>query len=803
MKGWRKWFLLLAAFFAGMILLVIIALPYLNSYQEKGVLKIPGLKGEVKVLRDEKGMAYIYAGNTEDAFLAQGFITAQDRLFQIEVTKLYAAGRIGELVGAKGEALDTRMRTIGFHRQGRRQAEILNPQNRMFFQKYLDGVNAYIHNFSREHPLEFRLAGIQPSPWDLSESLALLFLMSWNSAANLETEIIAQVLVEKLGPEKAREIFPLNINPDDPRSGGLPLGASPGGYSPGGFSPDARLLSLLEDRPLHLGSNNWAAGPDLSPEGKPIVANDPHLDARVLPGPWYPCALITPDFRMVGAGIPGIPGFVLGRNEHIALGVTNAYGDAQDLYIETVDPDSADRYLEGKAAFPFEVITEKLAIKDPAAPSGKRLKEIKIRLTRRGPVVSEVFPELKTQKVVSLRWAPFETMSPNLGLDAILTARNAEDLRQALAKVNFIMLNFVFADQEGNLGWIASGRLPIRSPGDGTVPFAVTEERDNWVGWIPPGNMPQLFNPTRGWLGTCNHATVGKDYPYYYSSHLSPSYRYRRLIELLDRPGKKSAEDHWRFQRDTRNLLAVKIAPLMVKALGKHADTKDLAAMLEQWNFHDDPDLAAPTLFQAIYREFAFQVFKDELGENPARIMLRNWYFWQERLQQFILEGKSSWFDDLATKDKVEDLEELFHRAAVLTVPALKAALGNDPAKWFWGKAHPLDFVSPVRREGIGKEFLGGGSHPFPGSGETLHRGIYDFSNPFAATTTASLRMVADLADDDKVLAVLPGGISGRLFHPHYKDQINAFISGEKVYWWFSDRAIRENAKTTLFLQPG
>ena len=803
MKGWRKWFLLLAAFFAGMILLVIIALPYLNSYQEKGVLKIPGLKGEVKVLRDEKGMAYIYAGNTEDAFLAQGFITAQDRLFQMEVTKLYAAGRIGELVGAKGEALDTRMRTIGFHRQGRRQAEILNPQNRMFFQKYLDGVNAYIHNFSREHPLEFRLAGIQPSPWDLSESLALLFFMSWNSAANLETEIIAQVLVEKLGPEKAREIFPLNINPDDPRSGGLPLGASPGGYFPGGFSPDARLLSLLEDRPLHLGSNNWAAGPDLSPEGKPIVANDPHLDARVLPGPWYPCALITPDFRMVGAGIPGIPGFVLGRNEHIALGVTNAYGDAQDLYIETVDPDSADRYLEGKAAFPFEVITEKLAIKDPAAPSGKRLKEIKIRLTRRGPVVSEVFPEMKTQKIVSLRWAPFETMSPNLGLDAILTARNAEDLRQALAKVNYIMLNFVFADQEGNLGWIASGRLPIRSPGDGTIPFAVTEERDNWAGWIPPGKMPQLLNPRRGWLGTCNHATVGKDYPYYYSSHLSPSYRYRRLIELLDRPGKKSAEDHWRFQRDTRNLLAVKIAPLMAKALGKNPDTKGLAAILEQWNFHDDPDLAAPTLFQAIYREFAFQVFKDELGENPARIMLRNWYFWQERLQQFILEGKSSWFDDLATKDKVEDLEELFHRAAVLTVPALKAALGNDPAKWFWGKAHPLDFVSPVRREGIGKEFLGGGSHPFPGSGETLHRGIYDFSNPFAATTTASLRMVADLADDDKVLAVLPGGISGRLFHPHYKDQINAFISGEKVYWWFSDRAIRENAKTTLFLQPG
>jgi len=802
MKGYRKWLLLLFAFLVVLCLLIVFVPPYFNSYQNHGILKIPGLRGEVRVLRDEKGMAYIYAGNTEDAFFAHGFITAQDRLFQMELAKLYATGRICELVGDKGEALDTRMRTIGFHRHGKKQAEILNIQTRMFFQKYLDGVNAYIQNFSREHPFEFRLAGIKPSPWDLSESLAILFFMSWNSAANLETEIVAQMLIAKVGLEKAREIFPLNINPDDPNPGSNLLKISIGKYLPGAFSPDAQLLSLFEERPLHLGSNNWAAGPDLSAGGKPIVANDPHLDAHLLPGPWYPCALITPDFRMVGAGIPGIPGFVIGRNEHVASGVTNAYGDAQDLYAEALDPNSPDRYLEGDRSLPFEVITEKLSIKDSSAPSGKREKEIKIRLTRRGPVISGVLPGLDTQKAVTLRWAPFETLSPSLGLDAILTARNILDMRQALEKVNFIMLNFVFADQEGNIGWIASGKLPIRSQGDGTVPYPVTDGNDNWLGWIPPEKMPQIFNPGRGWLGTCNHATVGKDYPYYYSSHLSPSYRYRRLIELLDRPGRKSAEDHWRFQRDTVNLMAGKIAPLMIKALGNHPDTKGLAEILSQWNFHDDPDLAAPTVFQAVYREFAFQVFKDELGEELAHTMLRNWYFWQERLQQLILEGKSVWFDDLATKDKVEGIEELFHRAATLIVPKLKVALGDDPARWLWGKAHTLDFVSPIRREGIGKEFLGGGSHPFAGSGETLHRGIYDFSNPFAATTTASLRMVADLSDDDKIMAVLPGGVSGRLFHPHYKDQIKAFINGEKKYWWFSDKAIQENMKSILLLQP-
>ncbi|MBP1714779.1 MAG: penicillin amidase, partial [Deltaproteobacteria bacterium] len=410
MKGYRKWFFFFSAFFVILCLLIVTVPPYLNSYQNKGVLKIPGLKGEVRVLRDEKGMAYIYAGNTEDAFLAHGFISAQDRLFQMELAKLYATGRICELVGEKGEPVDTRMRTIGFHRHGKRQAGILNPQTRMFFQKYLEGVNAYIQNFSREHPLEFRVAGIKPSPWDLSESLAILFFMSWNSAANLETEIVAQMLIAKVGLERAREIFPLNVNPDDPHPGSNPLKTSRGEYLPGSFSPDAALLSLFEKRPLQLGSNNWATGPDLSAGGKPIVANDPHLDARLLPGPWYPCALITPDFRMVGAGIPGIPGFVIGRNEHVASGVTNSYGDAQDLYAEALDPNSPDRYLEGSRSLPFEVITEKLSIKDSSAPSGKREKEIKIRLTRRGPVISGVLPGLDTQKAVTLRWAPFETL---------------------------------------------------------------------------------------------------------------------------------------------------------------------------------------------------------------------------------------------------------------------------------------------------------------------------------------------------------------------------------------------------------
>ena len=765
-------------------------------------MHLSGLKKPVTVLRDDKGMAYIYARDIHDVLMAQGFVTAQDRLFQMELTRLFATGRISELAGEKGKSIDIRMRTIGFYRNAKKHAKILDSETRLFFQKYLDGVNAYITTRSDTHHLEFRLAGIKPRPWTIADSLAIAYYMGWDSAANLHTEIIAQMLMEKVGLEQAREIFPLNINPDDLPRKSNKTQAIPQESAQLHLSTDKKIMSYVKDSALCLGSNNWAVGPRLSASGKPIVANDPHLDSRILPGPWYPCGIITPDFRAVGVSIPGTPGMVVGRTDYFAIGVTNAYADAQDLYVETVDPKDPDRYLEGRKSLEFEVIEEILTIKDKDAPGGYRKEKIKIRLTRRGPVISGVLPGLKTDKMVTVRWSAFETMGPSIGLDRMLVARSVKDVREALSHVNFIMLNFVFADTEGNIGWQTSGKIPIRSRGDGTLPYVLKDSHDNWADWIPFDEMPQLYNPQKGWVGTCNHKTVGRDYPYYYSSCLSPSYRYRRLKQLLGSPDNKSADEHWQFQRDTMNLMAKKIAPGMARALIAHEDTRELGQVLSQWDHLDDTDKAAPTIFQAIYRKFALLVFQDDLGEDLAKTMLDRWYFWKERLEKMVLEGTSSWFDNVKTKDTKETIDDLFHQAALDTAEELGSLLGRNPKKWLWGKVHQLEFVSPIRRKGFGKRLVSGGSRPAPGSGETLCRGIYDFNDPFGVIVSASLRMVADLGDDDKILAVLPGGVSGRLFDPHTKDQIQAFMRGDKVYWWFSDKAIQEHEDTTLILNP-
>jgi penicillin amidase len=231
-------------------------------------------------------------------------------------------------------------------------------------------------------------------------------------------------------------------------------------------------------------------------------------------------------------------------------------------------------------------------------------------------------------------------------------------------------------------------------------------------------------------------------------------------------------------------------------------DTKQMGKVLADWDFDDSPDQAAPAIFQTVYREFALLVYADELGEDLALTMLNNWYFWQERLQKMVLEDNSAWFDIVSTTDKKETRDDLFRMAAQKAAEKLAATLGADPAKWLWGKLHVHEFVSPLRRSGAGAEWLGGGFHAAPGSGETLYRGIYEFSKPYKIKIPASMRMVADLADPDKILAVLPGGVSGRQFDPHTTDQVKAYMNGTKVYWWFSDKAIKAHARHTLILSP-
>lgn len=769
-----------------------------DDYQRRGSVRVAGLNSPVDVIRDEQGVPYILATTFDDAIRVQGWVTAQDRLLQLEIERRLANGQLAEIFGEGALDSDIQVRVAGIAGYGRRHAAVLGDEDRRFYQLYLDGLNAYIRDRSDEHQFGFALLGIQPQEWSLADMLSLQYFLNWASSSNLEAELISLELIGRVGAARAASIAQVSVNPDDGSGTGLD---GPSDAATVGIDLDAvgdRFRFVPNSR--QLGSNQWAVSGARSASGAPVVVNDPHVDSRTLPGIWHPLGLITPGFRAVGLSGPGLPGLAIGRTTHIAWGVTNSYGDLIDLYIEREDPAKAGHYLEGEVSLPFTVSSEVIRVR--ARPGGREFRDVPltIRRTRRGPVISDHRPWLAKGGPVSMRWAPPEAMSPAIGARALLLATNVHEARAAIGN-NSAPYNYVIADTAGNIAHATAGRVPIRRRGDGSVPLPVTDGSDAWGGFIPWQQMPGALNPARGWAGNANHRTLPADYPYAYSTYFAASWRYRRMLELLDAPGRLGAADHWRFMHDTRNVMAAAIAPVMAAALHAHADTRELGDLLAGWNHDDDPELVAPTIFQAVYRQFAMLTFRDELGDEISGRMLGLWYYWHERLARMVATNDSPWFDDVGTPP-VESRDDLFHRAALAAAAELRATHGADPESWRWGRVHTVTFSSPLLPGKWAARWFGGGTRPKEGSGETLNRATYGFDRPYESKVIASLRFVADLGDPDRVMAVLPAGASGRQFDTHLTDQLAAWQSGEERYLWFSDAAIRRHELTRLKLLP-
>ena len=796
-------------------LLIIVALGGTVAYlkvrsaghpQIDGEMKLAGLSAPVKVLRDELGVPYIFASNTPDLLRAQGFVTAQNRLMQMELFRATWRGELAASLGAEALPSDIRMRVLGIQRNGERHAEKLSPESRAYFQHYVDGINAYIKAYPDEHPIELKAVGLAPQAWRVADLVALVHYVHYTHSTNFKAEVVAQKLIDHLGMEKAKEIFPLTVNPDWKNA---PLAMSGNAQAKAQTTPLNVAWSDLNIAPetlnhQGLGSNNWAVGPSRSQSGKAMVANDPHLDNRILPGTWHPIGLFTPDIQAVGAAIPGMPGIMVGRTRHVAFGVTNAYGDVQDLYVETLDPSNKDNYMDGGKSLPFTVITENIRIKDKSAPGGFREQALKIRYTRRGPVITD-HPGLGPlgDKLLVLRSTDAEVLAPQIGIEGMLTAANAQDFDKEVQKIDLMMFNFVFGDDQGAIAHRATGAVPIRTGADGGFPrLPPADGSDDWGSFIPKDRMPGMYNPERAWVGTANHDTRPEGFPWYYTNYVSPNYRYTRMGQVLGAAQKMTVEDHWKLMHDNRNLQSDALRPALIAALENDAAQKDLADILRKWDGNDDAEQAAPLLYQALYRQVVIATFSDELGEDVAKDMLSTWYFWQQRFDTLIAKPDSIWFDDVRTKDKRENLADIIRIAAPLARAEIVAMQGKDPAQWRWGKAHTVRFVSPLRRNGAGQELLGGFTAERSGSGETLNRGVYDFQKPYESNFFASMQVIMDFGDNEKIEAALAGGVSERHWQPHQNDMAKLWAQNQRRPWWFAPAQVEAHAKNRVTLLP-
>ncbi len=783
------------------IVLAVSTLSGINAYRRDGEVRVRGFEEPVVVYRDEYGVPYVYASNLRDLIRGQGFVMAQDRLFILELFRALSEGRYAELVGEGAVGSDVTVRVLGIPENGRRHLNALKPEVRAVLGQFAEGINAFVLDFEREHPLELRLLSLQPRPWSELDLVRVLHAISYNQDQNLRQEWLSQLLIEKLGYDAASELFSLNVNPDraHPQRSDFP---SPGRAS----TPLRPSIGRLPGIPV-LGSNNWVVGPSKSESGAPIVVNDPHLDARVLPGPWYPIGLFSPEVRAVGATLPGIPGLVLGRNEHVAFGVTNDNADSQDLYLETVDPERPGQYLDGEVWRPFDVREEVIRVRDTDAESGYREHPLTVRSTRRGPVVSDhpldggkLGPS--ASRVLSLRWDAAENPGPALGIDRLFLARNVDDVEAALADMDLFYFNVVYADRSGKIGHRATGRTPRRADRSGALP-AVAPSRDDWVGRIPSAEMPGQRDPQRGWLATANHDIRPDGYPYYYSGYFAQSYRYERIRELLSGEARFSVEDHWRFLHDTLNVQARRLTPIFVAALREDERFRRETEILDAWRFDDRADAVGPTLYHALYERLVYRLVEDELGAELANTYIYYRYYWGERLDAMLESDRSTWFDRKDTP-QVETRADLIRSAAAEAFAELRSRLGDDVDTWKWGRVHTVAFVSPLREEGFGRDLLGAGAHPLGGSGETVSRARYYFDGSwgFDVVNLSSLRFVADLADDEKAIGVISGGVAARQWHPNQADQVGPWLEGVPLYWWLSDAAVRAHAEHELRLVP-
>lgn len=788
----------------------------LRGPEVDGELSLPGLSAPVQVMRDGHGIAYIFASNTPDLLRAQGFVTAQHRLFQLEGFRAIATGRLAEAIGEGGLASDRQMRLLGLRRNAQRHAKLLGPEARDFLLWYAEGLNAYITGHVDDHPLELRLAGFTPRPWTLDDMVTALHLANWSQAANFKAELTMQKLIDKFGPDKAlRELSPMNVNPlrtqqpvivgDGGRgdAGGDGLAAQRLGdieLLAGLGEPDSPLAPFAPLAGLAVGSNNWAIAGSRSASGAAVLVNDPHLDARLLPGIWHPIGLFAPGIQAVGAAYPFVPGIQVGRTAHVAFGVTNAYGDSQDLFIEKVAPGQPDHYVDGDQVRAFQVIEESIRVKDKNAPDGFREEKMTVRATVRGPIVSGPAFGYDGQALLSLRMASAELTGGGIGIDKLLTARNIAEVDRAAQELDLIYFNYVFADKAGGIGHRSTGRVPIRASKQGGHPKPVGTS-DDWRGFIPPEQMPGVTTPRRDWVATANHDTRPDGYAFDYSSYFASSYRIRRIAEVLGEAKGMRTEDQSALMSDAHNLQALRLLPALVGALQEDGDHADLARILEAWDGRDDKNLAAPLIYHKLYEQLAWQTYVDEMGEPLARAWLGSWYAWQERFDALVSTPDSPWFDDVGTPQR-ETLPDLIRRSATLVRAQLQARHGADATAWKWGDEHRIHFYSPLRRSGAGRDFLGYADAPMSGSGATVLRALSPFMGGFGVEFFASMRLVADLGDDEKIDAVVSGGVVDRQFHPHQKDQLPAWSEGRLLPWWFAPEQVRSHAQHRQTLLP-
>lgn len=791
---------LLIILIAGAFLVLYWALVYRPHPRIEGRLQTPGLAAPVEVLRDRWGVPHLYARTESDLWFAQGFVHAQDRLWQMEQTRRVAAGRISEAVGEEGLAIDRLARIIGFRRLAEAQIEHLNDDARGVLERYTAGVNAYLDRYRSRLPLEFSLLGLKPEPWTLADSLGVSVLLGWALSGNWQEELTRLGFFVRLGAERACELMP-DYPPGNPSI--LP-GEMAGGLNQRLLDAYRQMQSTIGITAPGQGSNNWVVNGAHSITGQPLLANDPHMSVS-MPGLWHLIHLEAEkgrqdeSVRLIGAGIPGLPSVLLGHNDHIAWGATAALPDAADLFIEKRHPQDPARFLFGETWEEVKSWEEEIIVRGRREPHRQR-----VTITRHGPIITDLLAEHESNyPPLALRWVGAESGASLNALLELGRAHTWEDFRRAAADHLTPALSLVYADRSGDIGLLTAGKAPIRARGQGLVPAPGYTGDHEWIGFIPADEMPQRHNPAGGCLFSANNRAVPDDFPYWWGADTYPGYRARRISELLNSRPRHSARDFQTYQLDTFTFLGQAIAPYFTLIDPKDPWERRAQKALLEWNYRMDSDSTAALVFEMTLYHLLQIVFVDKLGPTandfigiPRLRELGGGAFSQQaavRLAELLEQEESWWFGEGSTGQPRtrEDVLTLALKRAVVT---MKEEISEDARRWHWGRLHqifwrhPLGVVRPLRG------LLNRGPFPVGGSASTINHQRIEYTLPLRTVTVAPLyRMVVDVANWDRSLFIHAPGQSGLPGHRFYDNLMHIWLEGDMIPMSFSREKVESS----------
>ncbi len=794
--------LVLAAGGAGIVAwLAFASLPQLS-----GEIRLAGLEAEVTVTRDALGIPLIEASSERDAAMALGFVHAQDRLWQMEMSRRIGAGRLAEVVGEQGVGTDRFMRTLGLYRAAEAALPHLSEEAIAWLEAYAAGVNALIQDRSRPLPPEFLLLRHRPEPWVPADSLVLVKTMALSLIESWQRELTRATVLADLPAEAMADLWPqaradavTTISGYDVALGRASTAsvAELAAVRAIGDHAQELLAALPLDQAPGQGSNSWAVAGAHTASGAALLANDPHLNLGT-PAPWYLASIRTPGGLVQGATLPSLPVVVIGRNEAIAWGFTNTGGDTDDLFIERLDPVRPDHYLAPEGALPFVTREEVIRVR-----GGEPVTHV-VRATRNGPVLSDILPRAAevagAGHLLAMRWTALEPEDRTIEAGmALARATGWDDFEAAMALFFAPTQNAIYADAEGGIGMALAGRLPVRRSGDGSLPQPGWTGRHDWLGLLPPSANPRGRTPETGYLLNANNRLVGDAFPHLVTRDWSDDLRARRIDEVMGAAVAAGeildVEAMRRLQHDRRSTLARDFLPLLAKVEPADDEARAILDTMAAWDGESGPDRPEPLIFQAWYRAFVRQVLEDELGERFAAFEgIRS------EAMRHIVEAAPVWCDDTRVADVVQTCPEMAGRAFASALDGLKLSEGSDWRAWRWGEAsrvhmahRPLDAVAVLRRF-FSLNSAGGGD------AGTVAVARYLPQSPYTTVMAASLRIVADLGEPSTLHAILPAGQSGHPLSPHFQDQTPAWRDGR-----LQRIAIADNARDTdhiLTLSP-